>query len=204
MEDVRGSDTATRAYYRLLDCGFRPGIAAGTDYPCGGRNPASLGNLLTYVHVPDGKLTYRKWIEGLAAGRTAISCNAHNEFLQLRLNRRAGPGDEVKLKQAVPGAVEVTWTSRQLATGTIELVQNGAVMATKNAVTAPFRFTLSLLFDRSGWICARRMGEGGHASHTAAVFVTVGARHVRANSEDARFFVRYLGNLLEKTEVDGE
>ena len=34
-EDVTGSDSAIQAYYRLLNTGFRPGLAAGTDYPCG-------------------------------------------------------------------------------------------------------------------------------------------------------------------------
>ncbi len=33
-EDVHGSDSALQAYYRLLNTGFRPGLAAGTDYPC--------------------------------------------------------------------------------------------------------------------------------------------------------------------------
>ncbi|MEO8657841.1 MAG: hypothetical protein ABI693_05190 [Bryobacteraceae bacterium] len=33
-EDVRGSDSAMTAYYRLLNSGFRPGLGAGTDYPC--------------------------------------------------------------------------------------------------------------------------------------------------------------------------
>ena len=62
-EDVAGSDTAMRAYYRLLNCGFRPGFAGGSDYPCG----ATIGQTLTYVQV-SGTLTYRKWIDGIAAG----------------------------------------------------------------------------------------------------------------------------------------
>ena len=35
------------AYYRLLNCGFRPGSPAGSDYPC---NP-TIGQTLTYVQV---------------------------------------------------------------------------------------------------------------------------------------------------------
>jgi len=32
-EDVTGGNSAMNAYYRLLNTGFRPGFAAGTDYP---------------------------------------------------------------------------------------------------------------------------------------------------------------------------
>ena len=207
MEDVRGSDTAMTAYYRLLNCGFRPGITAGTDYPCcGSRGLVPLGDLLTFVRIPDGKLTYRKWIDGIASGRTVVSRNAHNEFLDLKVNRNAGPGDEIRLKQPGNVQVEAAWTSRQPAEGTIELVQDGAVVASRQARASPgspARLAVSLEFARSGWICARRMGEGGHQSHTAAVFVNVGGHAARASAADAEFFVRYLDNLLEKTAAGG-
>ena len=66
MEDVRGSDAALQAYYRLLNTGFRPGLAASTDYSCNDNEP--LGTLLTYVRIPGGKLTYDKWVDGDRAG----------------------------------------------------------------------------------------------------------------------------------------
>ena len=57
-EDVNGSDSFIQAYYRLLNTGFRPGFAAGTDYPCG---VSELGSLLTYAQVPAGQqMTYRQ------------------------------------------------------------------------------------------------------------------------------------------------
>jgi drug/metabolite transporter (DMT)-like permease len=206
MEDVRGSDPAMKAYYRLLNCGFRPGIAAGSDYPCG-RDPAPLGNLLTYVRVPGGKLTYRKWVDGIAAGRVVVSRNAHHEFLDLKVNGASGPGDEVKLPAAGTISVEVRWSTTLSATGRIEIVQNGAVVAFQEGAAgpgAPVRLTASPAFARSGWIAARRMGPNGHTSHTAAVFISVAGRPARASSEDAEFFVRYLDNLLRKTAPGGE
>ena len=36
-EDVSGGDSVMRAYYRLLNCGFRPGFAGGSDHPCNAR-----------------------------------------------------------------------------------------------------------------------------------------------------------------------
>ena len=159
------------------------------------------------VHIPDGKLTYRKWIDGIASGHSVVSRNGHNEFLDLKVNRDAGPGDEIRLKAAGNVEVEVTWTSRNPAEGSIEIVQDGAVVATRQAKASPgspARLTSSLKIRRSGWICARRMGAGGHQSHTAAVFVTVADRPVRTSAADAEYFVRFIDNLLEKTAAGGE
>ena len=64
-------------------------------YPCNENEP--LGTLLTYVNVKD-KLTYRKWIEGIKNGRTVVSRNGHNEFLEMKVNGKYTPGDEIKIK----------------------------------------------------------------------------------------------------------
>lgn len=207
MEDVRGSETAMKAYYRLLNSGFRPGLAAGTDYPCYAGSAVPLGDLLTYVQVPDAKLTYRKWIDGIVAGRTVVSRDGHNEFLDLKVNRDAGPGSEIKLKNPQKINVAVAWNSHEAASGTIEIVQNGVVVAsTASSAQAgvPALFDAQIEFQRSGWICARRMGTDGHHSHTAAVFVMVGNQPIRTSAGDARFFVRFIDNLLEKTAAEGE
>src|SRR5258708_30822604 len=89
-EDVFGSTSSNNgnynseagmgAYYKLLNCGFRLGLAAGSDFPCNNNEP--LGTLLTYVNVKDKMLTYYKWIAGIKEGRTVVSRNGHNEFLE--------------------------------------------------------------------------------------------------------------------------
>ena len=91
-EDVHGGESAIQAYYRLLNCGFRPGLAAATDFPCNCHEP--IGTQLTYVRTADGKLTYRGWIDGIARGRTVVSRNAHREFPELKVNAKAAPGVE--------------------------------------------------------------------------------------------------------------
>jgi hypothetical protein len=191
MEDVRGGDSALQAYYRILNCGFRPGFTASTDYPCNDLEP--LGALLTYVRIPDRKLSYRKWLEGIAKGRTVVSRNAHREFLDLKVNETAGPGDEIRLER--PGSVRVKteWRSLESNTGRIELVRNGAVVASRTASVAPGSavFETIMEFPRSGWLAARRMDwQNGHRTHTGAVFVIVDSKPIRASSEDAQFFVR--------------
>src|SRR5664279_1907480 len=70
-EDVNGGDTAIQAYYRLLNSGFRPGFAAGTDYPC--NDGSTIGAPLTYVRIAGTEMTYRAWIDGISNGRTVVS-----------------------------------------------------------------------------------------------------------------------------------
>ena len=198
-------ESTIRAYYRLLNTGFRPGLAAGTDYPCGGSG--ELGALLTYVNVQGAEMTYDNWIAGIAAGRTVISRNGHNEFLELRVNDTATPGDEVELTE--PGRVQVTmrWTSKEEQAGTIELVQNGNVIASIPATASPdspVNVSTTVDFTKSGWLAARRMGSAGRYVHTAAVFVTVADAPVRVSVEDAQFYVDWMDNLLEKTAPGGE
>jgi len=206
MEDVRGSDSALQAYYRILNTGFRPGLAASTDYSCNDSEP--LGTLLTYVRIPDGHLTYNHWIEGLAHGRTVVSRNAHNEFLDLQVNGTAGPGDEIHLDAAGHVRVRIEWSSLHGNQGRIELVQNGAVVASQMAEVSPGTpavFETTLDFRQSGWLAARRMDwQAGHRTHTGAIFVMVKDAPIRASAADARFFVRWIDNLLKQTSPGGD
>ena len=206
MEDVHGSDSALQAYYRILNTGFRPGLVASTDYSCNYNEP--LGTLLTYVRIPDGHLTYDHWIDGLAKGRTVVSRNAHNEFLDLNVDGTEQPGDEVRQEGNRPLRVRVEWRSVRSDLGRIELVQNGSVVASQTAEVTPESpavFETTLTFRRSGWLAARRMDwQNGHRTHTGAVFVIVGGAPIRASAADARFFVSWIDNLLKQTSPGGE
>ncbi|MBT1070850.1 DUF4082 domain-containing protein [Pelotalea chapellei] len=198
-------DCAMQAYYRLLNCGFRPGLAAGTDYPCNDTESKPLGALLTYVK-PVGELSYRSWIEGIAKGRTVVSRNGHNEFLDFMVNGSAGPGDEIKLAGPASVQVSVQWTAGQSLSGAIELVHNGVVIASKQATVAPGApnsLNATVNFPKSGWLAARRMGSEGHYVHTGAVFVSVANQPVRASVADAEFYVSWMDGLLQRTSPGG-
>jgi hypothetical protein len=205
MEDVEGSDTALQAYYRLLNTGFRPALVAATDYSCNGNQP--LGTLLTYVRVPEGKLTYDEWVEGIAHGRTVVSRNAHQEFLDLKVNRTFQPGDEIRMQGATPVRVRVEWRSLKNELGRIEVVQNGSVVASQTAEVSPDKpaiFETTLNFNQSGWLAARRMDwQTGHRTHTGAVFVVVKGEPIRASATDAEFFVKWIDNLIRQTSPGG-
>ena len=208
-EDVWLNDEAVKAYYRLLNCGFRLGWAAGTDYPCNGGQP--LGSLLTYVEVKDGPLTYPKWVEGIRQGRTVVATNGHVEFLDLKVDGDASPGDaspgdEVKLKGEGSLEVEVTWTATEALSGTVELVCNGNIVASLEGKAGPGEpqvLHARVPVSESSWICARRMDSSGHRSHTAPVYITINDRPVRASAADAQYFVRWIDGILQNIEPGG-
>jgi len=203
-EDVWLNDAAIKAYYKLLNCGFRPGWAAGTDYPCNNSEP--LGSLLTYVEVKNKPLTYRNWIEGIKNGRTVVTTNGHEEFLNLRVNGDATPGDEIKLKGKGLVDINVKWTTIKELSGAIEIVCNGKVIETQKCHAKPgesVTMKTSVSISQSSWICARRVDEKGHRSHTAPVYISINNMPVRASAEDAEYFVRWIDNILERIAPGG-
>ena len=198
------SEAVINAYYKLLNCGFRPGLAAGTDYPCNNNEP--LGTLLTYVRVKD-KLTYGKWIEGIKNGRTVVSRNGHNEFMELKVNGQYIPGDEIMLQEKGTVSIEAKWTAIKELKGIIELVSNGKVLVSQVGTAKPGEpvyLKTTAAFSKSGWICARRMDDQGHQTHTAPVYITVNKKPVRASAEDAQFFIAWIDNILKQTEPGGK
>jgi O-glycosyl hydrolase len=204
-EDVWVNDAALNAYYRLLNCGFRLGWTAGTDYPCNESQP--FGSFLTWVNLKDQPLTYRNWIDGISNGRTVVSANGNSEFIDLKVNKTFTPGDEIKLLSKDSIDVEVTWTAAKELTGWIELVLNGNIVEKLEGTaspTAPMRFKARIAITRSTWICARRMNEEGHQSHTAPVYISMGNAPVRASADDAQFFIDWIDNLLNKIKPGGQ
>lgn len=196
-EDVWLNDAAINAYYRLLNCGFRLGWAAGTDFPCNDSRP--FGSLLTYVQVKDQPITYKKWIEGIKNGRTVVTTNGHVEFLDLKVNGVNSPGDGIKLKKKGIMNINVTWTAAIEMTGKLEIICNGKVIAQREGTARqgePVTLETKTNISKSSWICARRMDETGHRSHTAPVYITVKNSPVRASAEDARYFVKWIDNIL--------
>jgi hypothetical protein len=204
-EQPGGSDNGILAYYRLLNCGFRLSIAGGTDYSC---NNVPLGSVLTYVEIPGGKISYQKWIEGIAKGRTVVSRNGHNEFLNLKVNGTAGPGKDIRLKEKEKVTIQASWSVTAKTFGLVELVYNGRVIAKQSEIARPgnpLTLTITKVFPRSGWICARRMDSSGHSHilHTSPVYVTINGQPVRVGAEDAQYFISWIDTILRNIAPGG-
>jgi hypothetical protein len=205
-EDVEGSEAAINAYYKLLNCGFKIGLTAGTDFPCNDYKP--IGSLLTYARIKGNKLTYRKWINGIKNGQTVISRNGHKEFIDVNVNEKYKPGDEIKLKEKSAITLNVKWSAMEELSGRIELIRNGVVETVSSgsaALDEPFFFSANVEFGKSGWICVRRVdNKGNRLLHTAPIYVTVDEKPVRANAQDAEYFVRWIDNLIINVSEEGK
>jgi hypothetical protein len=128
-----------------------------------------------------------------------VIAHGHTEFLDIKVNEALTPGDELILNDSGTVPVEVRWSDIQPTNGSIEIIQNGKVVAKLEGSSGPGKplvLKTELSFPESGWICARRMGEKGHQSHTAPVFVTVKGKPVRASADDACFFIAWIDNII--------
>ena len=198
------SEAAIDAYYKLLNCGIKIGLAAGTDYPCNDYEP--LGKLLTYVKVK-GELSYEKWIQGIKKGNTVVARNGHNEFLNLTVNGRYGPGDEIKFLNPDSVSIEVKWTVSKETKGKIELVENGQVIVVQGGSAKPGEplvLKTTEPVSKSSWFCARRMNGAEHESHTGALYVIVKNKPIRASATDAQYFVNWIDNILKNIQPTGK
>ena len=135
-----------------------------------------------------------------------VTTNGHVEFLELKVNGEASPGDELKLKGNAIINIEVLWTASKELTGRIELVCNGKVIATQEGTSKPGQPVIlktNQTISKSSWICARRMDDKGHQSHTATVYITVKNAPVRASAEDAQYFIKWIDNILMNIKPGG-
>jgi hypothetical protein len=135
-----------------------------------------------------------------------ISRNGHNEFIELKADGVFEPGDEIQTKDKKQIALLVKWTGTKEMTGKIELVCNGKVIASAPAGITPdkpFVFRTTCEIATSSWICARRMDERGHETHTAPIYIIVNKKPVRSGAEDAAYFIHWIDQLLTKTSPGG-
>jgi hypothetical protein len=198
-EDVWLNDASIEAYYKLLNCGFRLAWTAGTDYPCNGGAP--LGSLLTWVNLMGKPLSYSNWIDGIKQGRTVVTTVGNSEFLDFKVNKGHNPGDELFLEREDSIDAEVTWSAVGELSGRIELVMNGKVVDVLEGISGPGKplvLKSRLDISSSSWLCARRMNEKGHQTHTSPVYITFRHQPVRASSSDALFFERWIDTLIER------
>ncbi len=91
-------------WYHVLNVGFRTRISGETDFPCITDDRVGLSR--SYAKVI-GPLSYRKWIDAVAAGRNYVS-DGRSHLIDFSVNGvEGGTGDsEIRLER--PGMVKVT------------------------------------------------------------------------------------------------
>jgi cysteine-rich repeat protein len=187
-------DAATFQLWRTVqNAGYRIAIMGGSDYPC--INPHLANTPRTDVIV-NGPLTYDGWLEGIRRGRTVVTLGrAHR--LNLRVNGTPLGGEVTARADEV---LQVSLESESPEPAGIEVLVNGAPVASAQVAAGTQVAMLRLSLPRSAWIVART----AHAA-TSAVYVVVDGRPVRGAAADICYLKQYadhLGRLVQRRRID--
>lgn len=188
-------DVAMAMWYRLLNCGFRLGISAGTDSFTNVADHYTAGGGRVYAHL-SGPIRYEDWVTAYKRGRTFAS---NGPMLSLKVDGKE-PGEELRYPKGQRGLKVQVELKSAVPVGAVELVINGKPQPASSTVT----------IDRSSWIAARVTGpfhrmvlnDSGAFAHTSPVYVYLGEEPVRS-PEDARFWMEWIDRLIERTAQRG-
>lgn len=192
-------------WYRLLNCGLRIAVSAGTDAFTNATDHYTPGGGRVYVNT-NAPLNYAAWVERYRGGHSFAS---NHPVVELRVEGR-GPGDEIRLEQ--PGKVRVEARVRSIIPlDRVDIVNNGiAAVSRRGFERGEVVLNGEIRVDRSGWIAARAVGprhrlvlnDWGAFVHTSPVYVTVAGRKP-ASRDDARFWIAWIERLAMMVEKRG-
>ena len=168
-------------YYRYLNCGYRLPLVGGTDKMSA---DVPVGIYRTYARLGDEPFSFDAWTRAVRAGRTFLS---GGPMIDLRVEGYE-IGDCVRLSGR--GTVHVSARAEGIfPIGTLELVQNGRVVASTEDSRGARRLDLEadLRVDGNCWLAARCGGphyfdspghhdgwERGVFAHTSPVYIACG------------------------------
>ena len=229
IPDQQGN-SAMRLWYRLLNCGLRIPVVAGTDKY---RKMVTLGANRVYACVDDS-FTYENWITALKSGRSFIT---NSPFLFLHINGKM-TGDSIHLKPGESLNIKAdVWC--QFPLDRLEIIANGEVIAEQFIRANGEHSSLSFTYTprESCWITARAYESpqphkkrginfshnpiNGNRrktthfnryygtnlpevpfAHTNPLYVTVGGKPIHSKT-DAEYYVRYLDNTIQFLRTEG-
>ena len=227
VPDLR-MNSGLRLWYRLLNCGLKIPLSAGTDKM---NNWVTVGANRVYASIK-GKFNYQSWIDALDRGNSFIT---NSPMLFCTVNGK-NPGEEINISK--PDTVKiVVEVYSQLPVDRLEIIANGDVIAEKVVEKGQYHATLEIKYHaaKSMWIAARthqynqkdkirgvsfaeRRDVGGGPTllnryygtlrpetvfaHTSPAYVIVDNKPIRS-ARDAGYFVNYLENAISWLETSG-
>ena len=183
-------------WYRLLNCGFRLAISAGTDSFTNVADHYTPGGGRVYVHSGTG-LRYADWVREYKRGRSFAS---NGPVILFTVNGKE-PGDELRFPGAL-AKVHVSATVRTRApVDKVEIVVNGKPVISRPAG----RIEEDISLERSSWIAVRAIGPWHRLvlndiqtfAHTSPVYVYLGEQPIRS-ATDAAFWVDWIDRLIAR------
>jgi hypothetical protein len=198
-------NATTEMWYRLLNCGFRVPISAGTDAFTNVADHYIAGGGRVYVHTGP-KFDYAAWLDGFRKGRSFAS---NGPIVSLTVDEKL-PGSEISL--SAPGEVTIQASvSSQVPLDSLELIVNGrSIHSVPMSGKESVNFAQKLRLEKSSWIALRALGPRHRLilndtmafAHTSPVYVTVGGQPVRV-ADDIRFYREWVERLIARTEKSG-
>jgi hypothetical protein len=193
-------------WYRLLNCGLKIGISAGTDSFFNVTDHYVPGGHRVYVKAGPS-LSYRDWVDGYRKGRSFAT---NGPVIDLRVDGKE-PGDEIRVEAGAKVRIEARFRTN-VPVDRFDVVRNGVAVLSKRGIDRG-EVTLrgEVTVPESGWIGARALGQRHRLvlndtavfAHTSPVHVRVGDQPVRS-AEDARFFVEWIARLRAMIEQRGK
>ncbi|NOY58417.1 MAG: CehA/McbA family metallohydrolase [Calditrichaeota bacterium] len=195
---------AARIWYRILNCGFRIPVSAGTDKML---NTQVVGSVRTYVKF-DGAFTYDNWIKGIRAGRTFVTTGPMLKFTangkEIGDTINSKKGDMIKVRAEVRSQIPIE---------RMEIIKNGEIVATKQNVdkSQNMTFQTEVTVDGSSWIAARVYSSKllpyqawdvlnlkgiPVLAHTSPIYINVDGRAQRS-PEDAAYLAKWCDYAIE-------
>jgi TolB protein len=186
---------------RLLNCGFRLAISAGTDSFTNVADHYTPGGGRVYVRL-DGPMDYAPWISNYKRGRSFAS---NGPVIFFTLDGKE-PGGELRFPAGARKLRVRANVRTQVPLDKIEVVVNGRPVVSGDSLTIDREITLT----ESSWVAVRALGpwhrlilnDDAAFAHTSPVYVYLGDRPIRS-PEDARFYVDWIDQLIDRVEKRG-
>ncbi len=209
MDILSNSDeiASMELWYRLLNCGFKCAVSAGTDTFVNIKKHFILGASRVYVQS-GSDLDYGRWIQAYKEGRSFAT---NGPLLELKVQGK-GPGAEIHFPSSgVKVSVEVRSTSL-VPVDRLEIIVNGIAVRSLPAAAdqGSLELEAELKLSRSSWIAARVLGPASRwvpndsqtFAHTSPVYCYLGDKPIRSPG-DARYFVSWIDDLARKVDRHG-
>ncbi len=180
-------------WYRFLNNGYRVAAVGGTDKMSAA---IPVGGVRTYALLQD-EFSFDTWAQAVRGGRTFTTSGP---LIDVRVEGKQ-PGDELKLPNGGGTLTVEAWAESVLPFHELQIVCNGAVVATQPVADGgkSCRLSREVKLDGSGWIAARCVSslEVQHswivnvAAHTSPVYVVAGGQDL-FNPSDATYMMTIL------------
>lgn len=194
-------------WYRLLNCGFRLAISAGTDSFTNVTDHYTPGGGRVYVRS-GSPLRYDDWLREYKRGHSFAS---NGPMIQFTVDGHEA-GDDLRFPTGSRQTVHVKANmNTQVPVDKLEVVVNGKVV-TSRAARGQNQVSLDepVWLDQSAWIAVRAIGPWSRPvlndiqafAHTSPVYVHFGDSRVKF-ADDARFYDEWIGKLIAQVKDRG-